>query len=75
MEADRYLAIWHIYFNTADYPGLYVARKWLVKDEPVPTTEGFVGTTLQEVRDQLPWGLMLMPRAPSDPPVVVESWF
>lgn len=75
MDANEYLAIWHIYFNTADCPGLYVARKWLVKEQAEPTNEVVIGATLQDVRDQLPWGLIPMVRDPSDPSVVVESWF
>lgn len=75
MEAEKYLAIWHVYFNPEDFPGLYVARKFLVMEEPVPTLEVITAPTLQELRDQLPWGLMLWPRDPSDPSICVESWF
>lgn len=75
MEADNYLAIWHIYVNTREYPGLYVARKWLIKEQAEPTAEVVTSTTLQGVRGQLPWGLHRMMRAPGDPHEIVESWF
>jgi hypothetical protein len=74
-DAEKYLAIWNVYFNPEDFPGVYVARKFLIKEEAVPTNVVVTATTLQGVRDQLPWGLILMPRAPSDPAACVESWF
>lgn len=75
MEAEKYLAIWNVYFNPKDYPGLYVARKFLIKEVDVPTLEVLTAPTLQELRDQLPWGLVPWPRHPSDPSICVESWF
>lgn len=72
---DRALAIWTIYDNPADFPGLFVVRKWLVVDGEARATDVmFTGATLQEVRDQVPPGLHLMPRQPGDEPCIVECW-
>jgi hypothetical protein len=76
MEANQHLAIWTVIANPADYPGLFVARKWLmVEGREVPTNEVVVGLTLQAVREQIPIGLQWMPRSPDDDPVIVETWF
>lgn len=68
------LAIWTIYQSPADHPGEFVARKWLVKTEPVPTAEVVKAATLEEVRAQLPPHLFRMDRDPSDDPAIVETW-
>lgn len=75
MDANEYLVIWTVYQNLEGFPGLFVAKKWLVWIETIPTTELVVGKTLQEVRDLLPPHLMLFPRDPGDDPTVIESWF
>lgn len=76
MEANEYLAIWVVIENPQDYPGLFVARKWLVVDgKEVHTSVLVTGPTLQSVREQIPVGLQWMPRAPGDNPVIVETWF
>lgn len=68
------LEIWTVYDSPTDFPGLFVARKWLIKQEPVATEEAFTGPTLQSVRDQIPAGLHRIPRAPEDDLNIVESW-
>ena len=72
-----HLNIWTIYVSPADYPGQYVARRFVVggKDSHHgPTNEMFVADTLEEVRALLPPGLICMPREPGDDRVIVESW-
>lgn len=68
---------WCVYQNPADYPNLFVARKWLIKLPPEPTNELIVRTTLDEVRRMIirrdPW-MMCMGRQPGDDPVIVEVW-
>jgi hypothetical protein len=71
------LAIWTIYDSPRDYPGLFVARLFLIckgELEPVGTGKVFLAETLEGVRNQLPPGLYRMPRDPSDEPAIVESW-
>jgi hypothetical protein len=65
------LPIWSIYESPADYPGLFVARKYLLDQ---PTTEALFSTNLDGVRKQLPLGLYRLPRNPMDHRSVVESW-
>lgn len=68
------LAIWTIYQSPSDHPGEFVARKWLVKTEPVPSEWVVKGATLAEVRAKLPPHLFRMERDPMDDPNIVESW-
>lgn len=74
MEADNCLIIWTVYDNPADYPGQFVARKWLVQQAPIATGELVTGATLQSVRDQLPSGLHCLPRTIMDDARIVECW-
>jgi hypothetical protein len=66
------LEIWTVYYNPLDYPGLYVARLFIL-DKPTLIT--VVAWTLEEVRECLPPGLVRMERMPEDEPQIVECWF
>ena len=68
------LAIWTIFNKPLDMPDAYVARKFLIGQQPVPTDEMFSAQTLDEVRGMLPEGLFRLERNPADDPVIVESW-
>lgn len=68
------LSIWTIYENPKDYPGIYVARRWEVSATPVATSDLLTGASLEDVRAQLPPGLMRMPANAEDDQSVVESW-
>jgi hypothetical protein len=69
------LAIWTIYQSPSNHAtGQFVARKWWVKGEGVPTEEMVEGATLDEVRAKLPPYLFRMARDPSDDACIVESW-
>jgi hypothetical protein len=71
----RELAMWTIYDNPTDFPGLYVARKWLVRNGKEEWTSTVItDANLQRLRDSLPAGLFCMNRAPGDDPVIVETW-
>lgn len=65
------LPIWVIYNSPVDLPGRYVARKWLLDQ---PTAELVQGKTLEEVREKLPNGLVMLPRDVQDDSKIVESW-
>lgn len=71
------LSMWVIYERPRDMPSHpYVARRHEVFDDgPRPTQVVFVGLTLKEVRDQLPRGLVRLPRHLDDDLTIVESWF
>lgn len=68
------LSIWTIYHNPTDFPGKYVARRWIVSEQPAATGEVFLADTLGEVRDMLPPGLVPMQRWEGDDPCIVETW-
>lgn len=65
------LAIWVVYENPTDFPGHFVARKWLME---TPTTELLLDTCLEELRKKLPPGLARLARADIDDPKIVETW-
>lgn len=68
------LSIWTIYENPKDYPGIFVARRREVSLTPVATSDILTGASLEDVRAQLPPGLMRMPANAEDDQSVVESW-
>lgn len=67
---------WTVYENPKDFPGKFVARKWIARDGRVIATEEIkLGDTLQEVREHLqPLGMVCFQRSPGDDPVIVECW-
>lgn len=73
---DRFLEMWTVYWSPLDYPGQFVARKCLIGGAPElqMTNDMYTAATLEELRDLLPPGLVLMPRDESDDPVIVETW-
>lgn len=83
LEMERWAAendaliIHTIYFNTTDYPGKYVVRDHAVLKggkQGVAPKPRVVGRTLEEVRQTIPWGKVLMQRHEQDDPVIVETW-
>lgn len=69
------LTMWTVYESPRDYPGLFVARRWIVDgSEPVATNEVFIATTLAGIHRALPGGLFRLERAPMDDPCIVETW-
>lgn len=70
------LELWTVYFDPADFPGLFVARKWLASALGERATEEYLkADTLEGVRALLPRGLHMLPRSRGDDPVIVETWF
>lgn len=69
------LAIWTVYLDPLDYPGMYVAREFLIRGgQPEMTNNMFVANTLAEIRALLPPWLHCLHRKPADDPKIVESW-
>jgi len=66
------LNIWVIYQSPRDYPGRFVARRWILDK---PTGEVIVRDTLDQVRRALPVGLHRMDRFNGDDAAIVETWF
>lgn len=66
------LAIWTVYNNLKDFPGQYVALKWI---NDTPTQDLLAAGSLDSLRDLLPPGLVCMTRNTGDDPTIVETWF
>ncbi|QDT94288.1 hypothetical protein [Gimesia algae] len=60
--------------GTADLPGVYVCRRFEVDRDVVPTGDHWTAETLEAVREQLPEGLVCLPRFPEDDPNIIEVW-
>jgi hypothetical protein len=68
---SNHLAIWTIYVNPIDMPGMYVARQSL---SGVQTETVLQHKTLDGLRALLPDSLCPIPRMDGDPENVVETW-
>ncbi|MEX3929788.1 hypothetical protein AB4Y36_38255 [Paraburkholderia sp. BR10936] len=69
------LIVWTVYDSPREYPGFFVARAHVVNDGVCyATMKMYLGLTLEEVRRQLPAGLVRFPREHGDEPQIVESW-
>lgn len=67
------LPMWTITARPKDPHG-FVARLHLTLPQPEATNVALVATTLEALRELIPQGLAMIPRAPSDDPVIVETW-
>jgi hypothetical protein len=65
------LDVWIIYDSPSDYPGHFVARRFLVNQ---PTADVLTAATLEDVRALLPKGLLRLERTQHDQPHIVEVW-
>ena len=76
------LLVWTVYRHPSDYRRQYIARPFSTRrlngvnhlGDPNGKAVILVGDTLQEVRNQLPPGLFLLPRKSADDPPIVECW-
>jgi len=73
------LSLWVVYDHPFDMPEHVVARRHQVDANglAVETPNMIVGDTLEDVREQLPAGLRMIPpelRDPNDDPNIVEVW-
>lgn len=67
--------MWTVYHSPADFPGLFVARRWEIQPgRAVPTSDHFTAATLAQLRDKAPDGLTILARNDADDPCIVESW-
>lgn len=64
------IELWVIYDKPTDYPGKYVARKWLNNN---PTKTMYTAESLEEIREKIP-GLYNLGRQDNDDPKIVEVW-
>jgi len=70
------LTLWTIYHNPSDYPGKYVARRFVVERGLglKAAREVLIADTLEAIRARLPPGLYCLGRQPGDEPQIVETW-
>lgn len=65
------LNIWTVYDHPKDHPQGYIARCFEL-DQPTNVTIAGELDTIRECFERC--GLICMPRAPSDDPVIMETW-
>ena len=72
------LVMWTVYEHPNDYPGEYVARKFVITEDFYgPSNELISSRSLRDVRNllrSLYSGLIQLKRPPDDEPHVVEVW-
>jgi len=70
------LSIYTIYGpNTTDFPGEYVCRRHEVTaGKSVPMELLCRSKKLEDIREQLPQGLIRIERDPKDDHTIIESW-
>ncbi len=72
------LVMWTVYKHPKDYPGDYVARKFVITEDVYrPSKESISSRSLRDVRNVLQSlypGLIQLKRPPDDEPHVVEVW-
>lgn len=72
------LALWVVYADPVDFPGLYVARKHVVEPEyTAPSENFFVAENLTALRKLINMAyprLVRRPRDEEDDPTIVETW-
>lgn len=77
-EQQEPLVMYAIYAHPKDYPDDFVCRRWFCfPGEDVPRADAkpwYIDRTLEDVRKQIPPGLVMLPRMPGDDPVIVETW-
>lgn len=73
----NYLKMYVLYHNPSDYPGKWVVRRWVIKQEgPVPDYEPMsVADTREGALSCLEWlGLSRVGRDPRDQDQIKEIW-
>lgn len=70
------LQVWCIYFNSREFPGAFLVRKWeVIRDkEPAPSNVAHAFLSLADARAIIPPGKVALARAPDDDPAIVETW-
>ena len=72
------LIMWTVYKDPKDYPGEYVARKFVITEDFYgPSNESISSRSLRDVRNvlrSLYRGLIQLKRPPDDEPHIVEVW-
>lgn len=72
----EFIQMFTIYDHPKDYPGCYIARKWLIGPGSVnATTDIIIGTDVSKIREKIKkLGFSRIPRSVNDDPVILETW-
>lgn len=74
-EGGRLLPMWVVYDHPRDYPGVFVARLWIIYPMQVRTNHMRTARTLEELRALVPFQSdTWLPRRPNDDPCILGSW-
>lgn len=64
-----------IYDHPSDWPDFYVARLWMTRPAPIPSTVTILETDLDRLRTTMEaLGLVHLSRCPADDAVILETW-
>ena len=78
MHASELLSLWTIYDHPTDYPGHFVARRFVVGhelDKPFATDEIMAAERIEDLREVfLEMGLVKIEREMVDEAQIVETW-
>jgi hypothetical protein len=68
--------IWTLYDSPTDAPGLFVLRRFELRDgDAHPTDEAYASRSIETLRAHMRWeGRYCIPRHPNDEPAIVECW-
>jgi hypothetical protein len=68
--------VWTVYDHPADFPAVYVAREWRMRDGlPMPSGLTLTHVDIEVLRKELAaMGLVRLERAEDDDPVIMETW-
>ncbi len=71
------MALWTVYDHPSDAPEWFVARRWTITADGARTSDGefVLAGDVEVIRDEMRhMGLTRIERAPSDDPVIMETW-
>ena len=71
------LSVYVVYEGVSDYPNArYVVRRQKVRAGQIDmdSTPTYVGDSLADARDAVPFDMVRFARSPDDDPVILECW-
>ena len=68
------IRLWVIYEHPDDYPESYVVRSQVPHSSGAHFGQPMFAKSLEQARDLVPDNCVVIPRALSDVPAIVESW-
>lgn len=73
---ENLLQLITVYYNTMDYPGVYVARVFHIQNGMHWATKIILGPkkTLEEIRQLIPEGMVKLERDMNDDKNIIECW-